>query len=70
MEEKDVVSSENLKGKHLSTFLWTPHEHDVPKLHAKFILLQLVKLVIAFRPFFSLVLWFCLLIYSNLNHKL
>jgi len=48
MEEKDVVGSENLKGKHLSTFLWTPHEHDVPKLHAKFILLHLVKLVIAF----------------------
>jgi hypothetical protein len=43
-----VVSSENLKGKHLSTFLWTPHEHDVPKLHAKFILLHIVKLVIAF----------------------
>jgi hypothetical protein len=55
MEEKDVVSSENFEGKHISTFLLTPHKHGMPKLvllhllnHAKLILLHLVKLVIAF----------------------
>jgi hypothetical protein len=55
MEEKDVVTTENFEGEHIYTFLLTPHKHDMPKLvllhlpnHAKFILLNLVKLVIAF----------------------
>ena len=32
MEEEDVVSSENFEGKHISTFLLTPHEHECQNL--------------------------------------
>ncbi|KAJ6406076.1 hypothetical protein OIU84_009740 [Salix udensis] len=32
MEEKDVVSSENFEGKHISTFFLTRHKHGMPKL--------------------------------------